>query len=139
MNAPLSPSVVHAIAAEVARERGLPLEAVCPSPLETAVISARAEIAQRIALTTGMIGTPDTRQKSAAIIATVASECGILPPDILGSSRKPHIAHPRQEVMRRLRELGYSYPRIGRILARDHTTVLHGVRAARARLRGDAA
>ena len=47
------------------------------------------------------------------------------------------IAHARQDAMRRIREaLGYSYPRIGRFFGRDHTTVVHGVRASAARAGG---
>lgn len=49
--------------------------------------------------------------------------------DMRGSARTQHIAAARQCLMywaRRL--LGMSYPRIGQMMNRDHTTVIHGVR-----------
>lgn len=54
---------------------------------------------------------------------------------ILAQVRFPEIVAPRQEVMWRLRtELGCSFPVIAKFLGRDHTTIMHGVRAHQLRL-----
>lgn len=54
---------------------------------------------------------------------------------LLSSARSAYIVRARQEVMyRAYRELGASLPVIGHFLHRDHTTVLHGVRAHAERL-----
>jgi chromosomal replication initiation ATPase DnaA len=45
------------------------------------------------------------------------------PDAILGPSRQPHLVEARAEVFRELRALGWSYPRIGRAVGRDHTTI----------------
>jgi hypothetical protein len=63
------------------------------------------------------------------IIRDCAAE-GNFPIRLLSSDyRNRHIVRLRQKAMYRMhRELGWSLPRIGRMLNRDHTTVLHGVR-----------
>jgi chromosomal replication initiation ATPase DnaA len=82
---------------------------------------------------------------SAALLNGIVSELaelrGVSAEDILGQRRHRHVAHVRQEVMYRLRSrVGtdgrplHSYPEIGRALARDHTSCLHGVRAHKARI-----
>ncbi len=53
--------------------------------------------------------------------------------DILAKSRKREIARPRQALClaMRLSPEGYSYPAIAALVGlKDHTTVIHGVRAA---------
>ena len=67
------------------------------------------------------------------IAQAVAQENEITLADILGQSRQRASAWPRQTVMLLASEAGFSNPQIGRFLARDHTTVLSGIRAARAR------
>lgn len=66
----------------------------------------------------------------------VAREHGVAIADILSDSRIRRVTRARQEVMRRAVEAGFSLGRVGRFLGRDHTTVLHGVNAARARIAG---
>ncbi len=64
------------------------------------------------------------------IIGLVYEETGVEPRFITGKSRVPRIARARQMVMFLAREYtDFSYPRIGKALSRDHTTVMHGVRA----------
>ena len=47
------------------------------------------------------------------------------------------IAWPRQEAMAAMHATGrYSYPQIGRFFGMDHTSVIHGVRAHKARQQG---
>lgn len=54
--------------------------------------------------------------------------------ELKGPSRSRVIAWPRQDAMKLLAQAGYSLPEIGRYLGRrDHTTVLHGIAASKAR------
>jgi chromosomal replication initiator protein len=81
------------------------------------------------------------------IAADVCARHGLAVDDLLSPDRKRRIAHPRQEFMWRCRQIywasgghRYSLPQIGVFLGcRDHTTVLHGVRAHEARLEAEAA
>lgn len=50
--------------------------------------------------------------------------------DITGPSRVRHICIARWDAMRQMRDRKLSTPRIGQLLNRDHTTVLHGLRRA---------
>jgi len=70
-----------------------------------------------------------------AILEDVARTHGISVKELKSPSRYRNIAWPRQEAMWRLkRETTLSLPAIGRLLNRDHTTVLHGVLAHQRRL-----
>lgn len=69
------------------------------------------------------------------ILTRSAAVHSVEPREILGESRCKAIAHIRQEVMWLLKqEDRWSLPQIGQFLNRDHTSVLHGVRAHQARL-----
>ena len=59
------------------------------------------------------------------------SEACDIPLDVLlGPCREAWVVHARQGLMWVLRHrLGLSYPEIGRVMRRDHTTAIHGVRA----------
>lgn len=50
--------------------------------------------------------------------------------DITGPSRERHICRARWEAMRAMRDRKLSTIRIGQLLNRDHSTVLHGLRRA---------
>lgn len=51
-----------------------------------------------------------------------------------GKERTHSISHARQDCMRMIRDhTSLSLPQIGRIFNRDHTTVLHGIRASEKR------
>lgn len=67
------------------------------------------------------------------IAAEVAAEHGMTTAELRQPTRAWHVSHVRQEAMRRMHEAGYSYPRIGRLFGLHHSTVLEGVRSARAR------
>ncbi len=72
------------------------------------------------------------RQTVANILREVAQEHGLTVAALTGQGRSRHIAWPRQEAYyRAFTECPHlSYPEIARrIGGRDHTTVLHGVRA----------
>ncbi len=75
------------------------------------------------------------------ILQRCADNHGVTLADIVGDRRFKPIVHARQEAMYRLRDLRthegahrFSLPRIGQLLGgRDHTTVLHGLKAHEAR------
>ena len=69
-------------------------------------------------------------------VADVSLERGVSVKLIRGRRRFHYIAHARQEVIWRLRRLGYGFPEIGRSMGLDHTTCLfacrrHELRVAR--------
>lgn len=72
--------------------------------------------------------------RSAEIIARVADMYGLAKSELVGPSRLQVIAWPRQHAMFLLREAGFSYGQIGRLMGRrHHTTVIHGIAAYDAR------
>lgn len=68
------------------------------------------------------------------IVASVADHHGVTVAQIMGPRQHRLIARARQHAYAALRDRGASYPQIGMWLARDHSTVLYGDRAHRARL-----
>jgi chromosomal replication initiation ATPase DnaA len=42
--------------------------------------------------------------------------------------RASHLVKARRRVSRKLRQQGMSYPQIGRVLNKDHTTIIHHLR-----------
>lgn len=69
--------------------------------------------------------TPSQRR----IIQFVADRHRITFEQITSKSRKRKYAHPRQEAMWELRQDGrWSFPQIGRLFHRDHTTAIHACR-----------
>jgi len=72
------------------------------------------------------------RKTARNIIAEVATEHKVRAAEMLGPRRWGYLIKPRHEAMKRIRdELGYSYPLIGRIFARDHATVIWACRGGR--------
>lgn len=71
----------------------------------------------------------DVPAKLATLTAMGASKYGF-PLDVLrGECRKRPIVRCRCWIARRARLEGFSFPQIGRALNRDHTSVIHLVRA----------
>jgi chromosomal replication initiation ATPase DnaA len=68
------------------------------------------------------------RQKNLNDIAEIAEEHGYTIHDILGPSRLMHLVSVRRKCMVMLREKGYSTTEIGRIMNRNHTTVVHSLK-----------
>ena len=64
------------------------------------------------------------------IAQIISAEWGVTPEDIFGGSRDVEFVMARAALVVRLRKQGYSYPRIGRILKRDHTTIMNAERKA---------
>ena len=69
------------------------------------------------------------RNRVLELIDAVSAETGIPAKQIRGRCRKAHIVRARQIVMYEARQLGLSYPQIARAMGKDHTTIIHGVRA----------
>ncbi len=62
------------------------------------------------------------------IIDMVAGRYGVERSDVLSPDRRQQPTLARQVSMRLIREMtGKSYPEIGRIFGRDHTTVMHAL------------
>lgn len=60
----------------------------------------------------------------------VCSERGVLLHEILGAARSRNIVRARHELWWRIRhhpDRSYSFPEIGRLFGRDHTTILAGI------------
>lgn len=71
-----------------------------------------------------------TRYTGREIIDRIAKLHDVEPVEVLGPSRLPELCEARRAIMRELRARGWSTPRIGRLLNRDHSTVVHGLRRA---------
>lgn len=68
-----------------------------------------------------------TRAEVAAMISSVEKRRGLRPGTIIGARRDARAASARQECYLRLRVAGLSYQEIGRVMRRDHSTVMYGV------------
>lgn len=74
------------------------------------------------------------------IVTACAAEFNITLEQLIGESRQAPIVLARFAAMALAsRLLGYSLPRIGRLLRRDHTTVLNGIRRITAMAEDDPA
>lgn len=73
------------------------------------------------------------KAKARAIILEVAKASGLKIKTLMGPSRARRATWPRQVAYEALNRAGYSTAEIGRMMGRDHTTVMHGIKAARAR------
>ena len=63
-------------------------------------------------------------------VAQIAREHGMTAADLIGPSRLRRVCIVGWRAMKALRDKGRSLSSIGRILNRDHTTILHGLRRA---------
>ena len=67
------------------------------------------------------------RQKIHAAIDAIAQEHGYTVEDILGKSRLKHLVAVRRLCIVMLRKRAYSTTEIGRLLNRDHSTIVHAL------------
>lgn len=75
------------------------------------------------------------RQKIAEIVQETAYLHGFMPADLVGQCRKADVCRARQAAMSAAHDAGYSLKQIGNALGgRDHTTILHGIKAHRTRV-----
>lgn len=63
--------------------------------------------------------------KAAAILKNVCRQYGVTPNELRGQARNKNLLSARVEFSRLGRMQGWSLPLIGRLLNRDHTTVLY--------------
>lgn len=63
-------------------------------------------------------------------IRAAAKMFGVHPRDITGPYRFQFILKPRFALSKALRERGWSYSEIGRLMKRDHSTIMHHIRKA---------
>ena len=63
-----------------------------------------------------------------AIVQHEAVTAGLMPVMLFHHIRSPTYVRARRAVWVRLRELGWSYPEIGRAFGYDHTTVLNALK-----------
>lgn len=68
------------------------------------------------------------RGRARELAGIIGSKHGIPTADILGRGRRADIASARRELYVALWRDGFSIADVGRILERDHTTILHGMR-----------
>lgn len=70
-------------------------------------------------------------EEAREIMLEVAKEHGVTVHQITSRAKFNYIVKPRWEIMRRLREeLGLNLDVIGRVVHRDHSTVIYGLRRA---------
>lgn len=69
-----------------------------------------------------------TLDDARSIVEQVARRHAIGILELMGSDRSRRLVRPRWHAYSALREAGFSYPVIGKIMNRDHSTVMHGVR-----------
>ncbi len=82
---------------------------------------------------------PSSRVTYDAIVAAVCERFGLRPGDLASRRRSRHIALPRHVAMYLCRRLlNASFPHLGELFQRDHSTVMHGVMSIERRVRGDA-
>lgn len=69
-----------------------------------------------------------------ALVKRIAAAHDVTADELLGPSRESGPSHARQALWAALHERGHwSYPRIGKVFGRDHSTVIFGVNAHRQR------
>jgi chromosomal replication initiation ATPase DnaA len=67
------------------------------------------------------------REKNLAEVADIAEDHGYTLNDILGHCRTKPLVAVRLECIKTFRDRGLSTPQIGRIMNRDHTTIVHAL------------
>lgn len=97
-------------------------------------ITAEAMKADYAAALPGMIrALPRTPRQ---MLEEFSEETGIPLRDLKSPKRTWDISHPRQDLMLKMREYGFSLKTISHQLHRDHTTVVHGIARATERRDG---
>lgn len=110
----------HEIACEVTNRRG---ECVTEAQVVAVLIEGEAPFVERLPSP----AQPIVRKPSRQIIAEVAKAHGLTPEDLTGRKRYLPLVHARCEAMRKVKQErpALSFPQIGRMFNRDHTTVMH--------------
>lgn len=108
-----------------------PLGPTVAAPPPPMLDAARRDRALAIGRAAG--GIVAGRSRFVMLAHEVARATGVDPKDILSSSRRQPAAHARQALFLLAHEAGMGASAIGRYAGRDHSTVLSGIKAARAR------
>ena len=66
----------------------------------------------------------------ADLITLAEDMAGLMPGAVTGKGRNPEAHRVRMAIMLVAREWGFSYPAIGRLLNRDHTSIMYGFERA---------
>lgn len=70
------------------------------------------------------------KAKAREVIMEVCEASGVKVAALMGRSQQRRHVWPRQVAYRALHRAGYSLSEIGRIMKRDHATIISGIRAA---------
>lgn len=74
--------------------------------------------------------TPTPKARLAEVISVICAGEAVKSEELLSDSRLKRLAKPRQMAYALARDLtGLSYPALGRLFGRDHTSLLYGCRA----------
>lgn len=76
----------------------------------------------------GQMIVSSAREKNMILIRKVAEIHNVTVDDMMGNGRTSKFVEARQEAFYALHKRGLSYSEIGRIMNRDHSTVMYGVR-----------
>lgn len=79
-----------------------------------------------------IVRTPAARYRQ--VIASICEAYGVPMEEVMGEARSVVLVHARHACYAALRALGLSNPHVGRIMGRDHTTIIHGVRQHKIRM-----
>lgn len=86
-------------------------------------------------LAPGSMLPPDARRRTAAVLASVCEYTDVTMEQLMSNRRHPAISQARHIAFYFLHEqIRLSYPEIGRIFGKHHTSVMHGVKVVRASL-----
>lgn len=75
------------------------------------------------------VGEFDLAAKRNAVINRLALEYNVDASEILGDRRFANVIAARKRAYKELRDMNWSLPQIGRMMNRDHSTVLSGIRS----------
>ena len=70
------------------------------------------------------------QDRARPVIMAILKSAKVTEAEFASDIRTERIAHTRQIIMAALHDRGFSTTQIGALLGRDHTTVIHGIRAA---------
>jgi chromosomal replication initiation ATPase DnaA len=75
------------------------------------------------------------RAVALALAAEAGEPLGLTAAEVMSRGREPQQAEARKRAYRAARDLGWSYPQIGRAFERDHSTIIQVLQAATRRVR----
>lgn len=79
----------------------------------------------------GGLLTGSPRDKYYYMMEKIAEKYGATLGEVLGTVRNKYVVNARREIVLLLHESGMSSAAIGRLMNRDHTTILHSIKMAK--------